>query len=73
MKIRVYTWRKTFSICVPRAKPVKVLYRYAQMNIVIESNFEMFNRRIHVPKYTVSNIISNSLIIKGLYCKNVFC
>ena len=28
------------------------------MNILIESNCVMFNRRIHVSKYTVSNIIS---------------
>ena len=39
------------------------------MNILIESNFVMFNRWIHVPKYTVSNIISNSLIINELHWK----
>ena len=42
------------------------------MNILIESNIVMFNRRIHVPKYTVSNIISNSLIINVLYWKMCF-
>ena len=36
-------------------------------NRLIESNFVMFNRQIHVPKYTVLNIISNSLIINELY------
>ena len=42
------------------------------MNIVIESNIVIFNRQIHVPKYTVSNIISNSLIINELYRKMCF-
>ena len=32
-----------------------------------EHAYVMFNRRIHVPKYTVSNIFSNSLIINELY------
>ena len=36
------------------------------MHILIESTFVVFNRRLHVPKYTVSNIISNSLIINEL-------
>ena len=39
------------------------------MNILIESNFVMFNRRIHVPKYTILNIMSNSLIINELLLK----
>ena len=43
------------------------------MKILIESNFVMFNRRTHVPKYTVSNIISNSLIINELHCKLKMC
>ena len=67
MKIRVYTRRKNIKHRVPRAKQVLVLYRYAKMGIIIESNFVKFIRRIHVPKYTVSNIISNSLIINELY------
>ena len=65
--MRVYTRRKNIWPRVTRAKQVLVLYRYAQMNILIESNFVMFDRRIHVPKYTVLNIMSNGLIITELY------
>ena len=67
MKIRVYQRRKTFSIVCYVQISVLLLYRYASLNILIESNFIMFNRRIHVPKLTVSNIISNSLIINEPY------
>ena len=58
---------KNIQYRAPRAKPVLLLYRYAQMNILIESNFVMFYRRIHVPKYNVPNIISNSLITNRGY------
>ena len=34
------------------------------MNILIESTFAMFNRRLHVPKYTVLNIMSKRAILK---------
>ena len=52
--------------------PTHLLYTHATQTLVLtESNFVMFNRRIHVPKYTVSNIISNSLIINELYWKCV--
>ena len=59
--IRVFTRQKTLSI-------VLEIYR-SYVNILIELNFVMFNRRMHLPKYTVSNIISNSLIINELYWK----
>ena len=35
------------------------LYRYALVNILIESDFVMINRRIFVTNNTVSNIILN--------------
>ena len=65
--MRGYKRRKNIKHRVPRTKQVLVRYRYAQMNILIESNFVMSNRRIHVPKYTVLNIMSISLIINELY------
>ena len=60
MKMRVYTWRKTFHIVLHMKELGIGHYRYALVNIFIESDFVMFNRRIFVTKITVSNIISNS-------------
>ena len=58
MKMRVYmnTRREPFGI-VPRAQPdLKTLY-YAYVNILIESNFVIFNRRILVTKDTASLLL----------------
>ena len=41
----------------PRAKLGIGHFRYALVNILIESDFVMINRRIYVTKITVSNII----------------
>ena len=72
MKMRVYTRRKTFSIVRHVQNSVKDT-RYALVNILIESDFVMFNRRIIVTKDTVSNIISNGFKQLMSYIKNVFC
>ena len=50
---------KNICHCAPRAKLGIEHYRYALVNILIESDFVMFNWRIFVTKITVSNIISN--------------
>ena len=47
---------KNISHRAPRAKLGIGHYRYALVNMLIESDF-MFNRRIFVTKITVTNII----------------
>ena len=59
MKMLVYTRRQTIRIVRHVQNSIEGHYRYALVNIRIESDFVMFNRRIFVTKITVSNIISN--------------